>query len=582
MIAASAARVAAFAIAILAVADPAVTSSRSSRPLIAIVAADRVKDAALSERVARELGRRFTVVHGPLEGASGTVLVGDAIPDESISLPRPVTAVLPAKPASSVRITTLDAPAGTPRDARVQVTASVLVTGARGHRINVELKEGDVVVDRRSETVDSDSAISRVGLFYVPTRAGAVLLRATALIDGTTITDSASTVVEARDQRFAVLFFDPRASWLSTFVRRAVEMDTRFTVSHRVMTSRGLSNTGGAAPVGLRDERNLAEFETIVVGAPEQLSEADVAGLEAFMRRRGGRVVLLMDRRSAGAVDRLTGVATWRASRLPVAVDLAPWSGSDGLRAQEIAWPVAIPPAAMLHAVAIGRDSSRRAVVWSVPVGAGRLLVSGALDAWHYRDRATSAFDSYWTATIAELSAASPAPLSVALAKRSMTPGETGRVHVVVREAMLANGTNRAAGVTAILVSGDDSSMVRLWPDITPGAFDGTFVAPRRPGTYRLIVSSRSDRAEATLVVDPATRMARRDERDLVAAFVSSRGGAVVEESRLNELPGVLSAAFQTRVRVETWHPMRSAWWIVPFALLLGAEWWWRRRRGQA
>jgi hypothetical protein len=129
---------------------------------------------------------------------------------------------------------------------------------------------------------------------------------------------------------------------------------------------------------------------------------------------------------------------------------------------------------------------------------------------------------------------------------------------------------------------GDDSSIVRLWPGITTGAFAGTFVAPRRPGTYRLIVSSGSGRAEAALVVDPATRTARRDERDIVAAFVSSRGGAAVQESRLNELPGALSAALQTVVRVETWHPMRSAWWIVPFALLLGAEWWWRRRRGQA
>ena len=27
-------------------------------------------------------------------------------------------------------------------------------------------------------------------------------------------------------------------------------------------------------------------------------------------------------------------------------------------------------------------------------------------------------------------------------------------------------------------------------------------------------------------------------------------------------------------------HPMRSAWWILPFAMCLSAEWWLRRRRG--
>jgi hypothetical protein len=26
--------------------------------------------------------------------------------------------------------------------------------------------------------------------------------------------------------------------------------------------------------------------------------------------------------------------------------------------------------------------------------------------------------------------------------------------------------------------------------------------------------------------------------------------------------------------------PMRSAWWIVPFAICLAVEWWMRRRRG--
>jgi hypothetical protein len=78
-----------------------------------------------------------------------------------------------------------------------------------------------------------------------------------------------------------------------------LERDTRFAVTHRVLTSRGMSNSGGAAPASLRDPELLAAYRTVVVGAPELLSEADVLGIEAFMRARGGRVVLLMDRRAA-------------------------------------------------------------------------------------------------------------------------------------------------------------------------------------------------------------------------------------------------------------------------------------------
>ena len=575
-------RAAALVIAVLAVADPALTSTRRARPLVAIVAADPVKDALLSDRVARELDRRFTVVRGAFEGASGTVLAGDAMPDEWSQLTAPLMAVVPTSPTPSVRFAMLDAPATSPLNARVPVSAGVMVIGARGRRFDVQLKRDDVVVDHRSEIISSDSAMLRVPLVHVPTMEGTTSLRAVAVINGTSIADSASTAVDAGDRRFDVLFFDPRASWLSTFVRRAVEGDTRFTVTHRVVTSRGVSNTAGAAPVSLRDEQVLDGFETIVVGAPEQLTESDAAGLDAYMRRRGGRVVLLMDRRGAGTVDRLTGVTNWRASRLPVAAQPDDADGGNGLRAQEIAWPVTTPAGASLHSVSIGRDSSRRAVVWSISVGAGRLLVSGALDAWHYRDRATSGFDSFWTTMIAELSANAPPVVDVAVSQRSLAPGETGHVRVTVRDAMLSNRAERAASVAALLVTEGDSTMVRLWPEATPGAFSGTIVAPQRPGTYRLIVSSGSEFAEAPIVVDPAALAPLRDDRNLVEAFVSSRGGTVVQETQLSQLPSLLSATFQTVSRVETWHPMRSAWWIVPFALLLGAEWWWRRRRGQA
>jgi hypothetical protein len=64
-------RVAALLIAVLAVLDPALTSARSARPLVAVVATDPAKDAALSDRVARELGRRFTVARGALEEPQG-------------------------------------------------------------------------------------------------------------------------------------------------------------------------------------------------------------------------------------------------------------------------------------------------------------------------------------------------------------------------------------------------------------------------------------------------------------------------------------------------------------------------------
>ena len=77
-------------------------------------------------------------------------------------------------------------------------------------------------------------------------------------------------------------------------------------------------------------------------------------------------------------------------------------------------------------------------------------------------------------------------------------------------------------------------------------------------------------------------RIAAREERHLMSAYAASRQGQLITDSELRRLPRALTSALESVSRVETWHPMRSPWWIVPFALLLGAEWWWRRRNGLA
>ena len=71
------------------------------------------------------------------------------------------------------------------------------------------------------------------------------------------------------------------------------------------------------------------------------------------------------------------------------------------------------------------------------------------------------------------------------------------------------------------------------------------------------------------------------DERDLVSAFAGSRGGIAVSAAHLKDLSAALGRTLRPITRREEWHPMRSAWWIIPFALALAAEWW-RRRHGLA
>jgi hypothetical protein len=128
--------------------------------------------------------------------------------------------------------------------------------------------------------------------------------------------------------------------------------------------------------------------------------------------------------------------------------------------------------------------------------------------------------------------------------------------------------------------SGETIAPVRLWPSGAPGELEGEVKAPETVGVYRVVVTGDGARGDAPIIVVPDARHPTPDDRDLVSAWVAARGGRAVSASQIDELPAALIAAIHPIARAETWHPMRSAWWIVPFALLLSAEWWMRRRRG--
>ena len=572
-------RTAAIGVAVLAVLDPSVTSDRSVKPLVSVLSTDH--DDVLARQTRDVLERRFTVVDGASDAASATVVVG-GLPDELNHATGPVFAVEPARRRPDIRIARIDAPVSTQANARVTIDVHVPVIGAAGRELQVQLKMDGLVVGQQGSAILTDST-EVVFPMPVSPAAGARVLQAVARLNESDA-DSASFVINVRDDRLPVLFFDLRPSWTSTFVRRVIESDTRFSTVHRIVTSRGLSNTAGPAPLTLRSLESTRAFTTILVGAPDQLSESDVSGLETFMRRRGGRVVLLLEGRSSAALDRLSGAADWRGAQLAAPAPIMDATKAELLRARELFWPARLPSAASVHGFHIARDSTQKPIAWSVPVGAGRLIVSGAIDAWHYRGagRDSSGFDAFWSSMIGTQSIAAPTAVELRLSPSLVEPGQEVQVRVTVRDAFLSEREQVSVRSRASLTSERDSIPIRLWPGPSPGIFTGSVVAPRNPGTYRLSVESGSERASAPLVVDSVARRPGSDKSDLLNAFVSSRGGVTIGATDLNRLPSLISSAVQSASRVETWHPMRSPWWIVPFALLLGAEWWWRRRRGLA
>lgn len=565
-------RVGALGIAVLGLLDPSVATQRFARAEVGVVATEPVADSALVAAVVRRLHGKFRVLEGG-GPSDATVLVGDRLPPAAAGWRGPLVSVLPTRPARWLAIERVDAPTTLLPDERATVSALVHLVGAKGRIVDVALRHGERIVARRSVPVATADARLPVSLPFVATSAGAVRLRVTAELSGGGAS-AADLVVDVRPIIWDVLAFDLRPSWQATFVRRALEADPRLSVTSRVIASPGISRSRGSAPQGL-DAASLARYQVVVIGAPALLTPSDVTTVEAFLRNRGGRVVVLLDAAPSGPMRRLVGGGAWQHDSGGRVIEVVADSSLGRLRGASFTYPNTLPLGADVLATAAGRP-----VLWRTPVGDGEVVVVGAPDAWQRRSPSASDFGRLWPTLVAELAAAASPPLELALDRTVLRPGDSTLARVTLRD--VAAGQAAEASVAAELVAEDGGRrMVRLWPGLGKGTLVGT-VRPPTGGSWRLVVARGSDSASAPLLADPRAALARPDGRDLLAALVAGGGGAQLTGDNLARLPDVVQELIGADPTPDRWHPMRSPWWILPFAFLLATEWWLRRRAGDA
>lgn len=564
-------------IAILGVIDPVMTRPLADRPPVAVVDAG---DAALGDTVARALSRTFDVRRGATAGAVATILVGRSMPAETPPPSGAIVAVVPPPP--SVRVLQIAAPASTPAGSRVPIDVSLQATGLGGRSLRVDALVDGVLLDRQVVAAKTADEAVRVSL-SAPALAAGILPITVRVVDDARPQGApwAESVVatEIRAAAWRVLVADARPSWTSTFVRRALEADRRFVVASRVSVSRGLAAEAGGAPTTLADVASLERFDAVVVGAPDALTAAEVQALERFARERGGAVVLLADRIEAGPAARLIGAAS-----------LTDLHGIDRRRVLSdvgvmIATELAVPVGLSSSADVLARVDARPAV-WSVPLGAGRVIVNGALDAWRYRAREDAGFAAFWAHAVATAAAAAPPPLTVSAA-RATRPGAPVEVRVTVRSLALAD-LNRATppvdvhAVVSLAEGGELAEPMRLWPSPERGVFVGAFQPKDGRRTYRIAVDANGADGAAIGVAsaDVLTGEPRVLPTDDVEPWATAHGGVVVASADpLTALTAVTSAVSAVQPPAVV-HPMRSLWWWPVFVLVLGGEWWLRRRGG--
>jgi len=567
-------------VAVVGVLDPAV-ARRTSAPLaidLRLPGDSHPEFTSADERrreVLASLGEDVEI--GGATDPQAILAIGDATVADAGGLP--VFFVPTRSGGRRLAIRSIDVPPRTLPGQAVRVTARIDASGVRGRKTSIRLQLRGAAIARVEHAWETDAGTFDAVFTFAPPSTGPHRLRVVATTEGEPVRAVADALVTVRERPLRVLAFDGRPSWPLTFVRRSLEADPMFEVAATSRSSRRVATTTGGAPARLA-AMDIDRYDAVLVGALDELSAEDLRALDRFVTGRGGTLVLLPDRQMPEAVR--------RHFELPAAEEVLlerpiPLGGTvAAVRASELLLMPSDTPATTI-AVASDAGGPRPAVV-AFNRGEGQVVVSGLLDAYRFRLDADSTFDDFWRSVVADAARAARPPIDLRLSPAVARPGEAVRVLVDVRSTELratSDGRQAPALSAELLTMAGERASIRLWPAPRAGQFEGTFDAPSEGGylvraTGVRPVSDPSSVEVPLLVASDVVHPSQDGERAL-RYLAAATGGVVIGDPA--DAPAAL-ASVEPLERDEVVRPMRSAWWILPFAALLCAEWTLRRRVG--
>lgn len=493
----------------------------------------------------------ITWVHDATSAAAACPTRGACVIVSTGAVPQHVTAgaqllgvmkVAAPESASDARITAVDAPLRIHRNdvssLRVQTTGTVK---------QVDVFDGETLVGSAEAAGQPPITVP-----WIPIAGGARVLRVAA--GGSNV--DVGVVVESTPA--PVLFYEPRATWLGTFVRRSLADDARFAVRGRTRVAPPVAISRG--DVGPLTSAAVDPYGVIILSAPDLATTSEVELLERFVTRRGGTLIALTDQRPSGAALRLLPrVVAERREPEPRTIGL--------LRASEWLTFASSQGLSVLAAV------DQHPVVVSRALGRGRVIVSGALDAWRYR-QASDGFDDFWRAAVWNGAMLAGPALRVETDRVIARPGEE---IMVTAELQAVQPLAREAEAAGVIDCGDDRQFLRLWPGAQIGTFTGRFRAPRESACIVSVTIGAETGTTPVTFRDDLNEPATED--GALEALAAAHGALLASDAALDDLVGRAEGLTGPREALPT-YPMRSPYWLVPFVACLGAEWWLRRRSG--
>ena len=209
--------------------------------------------------------------------------------------------------APGVRIVSATGPAVRLPGQAVEVRVTLDARGLAGTSSDLVLEDAGIVVATARHAWKADAERWQTSLQYLPpgVSGGRLRVRADGAA-GDTEDHAADVGVPPMRAPIRTLVVEAGVTWPALFVRRAIEGEPAFAVAAVQRATKGIATRAGAPPAGLTREA-LAPFEAALVGAPDNLTAAELEALRWFVEERGGVAVLIPDQRPTGRYLELIG-----------------------------------------------------------------------------------------------------------------------------------------------------------------------------------------------------------------------------------------------------------------------------------
>ena len=438
------------------------------------------------------------------------------------------------------------------------------------------------------------------------------------------------TVVQVRDDREKILYFEGEPRWELKFLRRAAAQDSNLQVVTLQRTARNkylrldVDSAGELSDGFPRTREELFRYRALILGSVEAsyFTHEQLQMIADFVAERGGGL-LVLGGRLALAEGGYAGTPV--AEALPFALD--PGHAHDSTYFAELRvrptraglehpalhlWPDSVdagkrwetlPALTSVNHVGSLKSGATalldgRGPATSQPVlayqrfGRGLVIALPVQDTWLWQMHADMAADdqtheTLWRQLLRWLVSDVPDRI-LATAPDRVLPGEAVRIGAVVGDARFLPVNDSRVQAQVITPGGQSLDVPLAWALERDGEYRGSFV-PADPGLYEIRVRSTGDTA-ATESAPTAIEVGDGDAEffraqrgaELLQLIARETGGRAYDISALRGLPEDLAYAGHGATVPEE----RDLWdmpaLLLALVLLLGGEWTYRRMRGLA